>query len=298
LTSLLFLHSIPPLSTSLSFPSITSQCCSSNPSPLIDVASFFLQSHLSVAPPFPPPHCQRHFSFPSITSQCCFSVPSPSLSTSPLLSLHHISVLLLHSLPPHCQPRPFFPSITPQCCFSISSPLIVNVASPFPPSHLSVAPPFNPPSLSTSLSLYHISVLLRSLHPHCQRRFSSITPQRCFSVPSALIVNVAPFSLHHISVLLLHSLPLIVNVASFFPPSHHSVAPPFPPPHCQYCSFPSLSHLFIFISHFIPEGTWNCGVPQRTKVRFGNNCVVSNHPWQRLGGGDVDMWTILLTSLI
>ena len=68
------------------------------------------------------------------------------------------------------------------------------------------------------------------------------------------------FSFYHISVLLLHSLPLIVNVASPFPPSHLSVAPSFPPPSFYPCRAPGTG--------------------------FGNNCVVSNHPWQRLGGGD------------
>ena len=68
--SVLLLHSLPPHHQHrFSFPSITSQCCFSIPSPFIVVASFFLPSHLSVA-----------------------SFPPPSLSTSLFLSLHHICV--------------------------------------------------------------------------------------------------------------------------------------------------------------------------------------------------------------
>jgi len=208
--------------------------------------AFFLLSHLSVAPPFPPPHCQRRF-FPSITSQCCSSIPStlivnvasfylpshlivaspfppPSLSTSLLLSLHHISVMLLHSLT--LIVNVLLLSFHHTSVLLLRS-LIVNVTSPFSPSHLSVAPPFPPPSLSTSLLfLHHISVLLlHSLPLHCQCRFI--------------------FSFHHTSVCFSVPSPLIVNVASPFPPSHLSVAPPFPPPHCQCRSpFPP-SHLSV-----------------------------------------------------
>ena len=85
--------------------------------------------------------------------------------------------------------------------FPPSHLFIISVASPFPPSHFSVAPPFPPPSLSTLLFLYR----------------------------------------HHISVLLLHCLPLIVNVASPFLPSHLSVAPPIPPPSLSMSFFPSIT---------------------------------------------------------